>query len=167
MIFLVISFSFCSAGGSHRQCSCNPQKYRLFICFFFFLRLTRRGFGETQWRIQGWGLGAAAPPPPPNLVFRPNWGPRGRKQNSFWGQGPSYRKVWIRHWDLGYVKKEPDEFSTGWKIWPDTEPFNIFAVLTRSSRTSLRILIISVVFPSTHGQIPPSSEIQYGVSQLS
>ena len=165
MIFLVISFSFCSAGGSHRQCSCNPQKYRLFICFFFFPvnheRIWRDSVADT-----GEGPGDCRPPPP-NLVFRPNWGPRGRKQNSFWGRGPSYRKVWIRHWDLGYVKKATDEFSTGWKIWPDTEPFNIFAVLTRSSRTSLRILIISVVFPTTHAQNPPSSEIQYGVSQLS
>ena len=33
-------------------------------------------------------------------------------------------------WDVRYVKKAPDEFSTGWKIWPDKEPFNIFAFLT-------------------------------------
>ena len=42
-------------------------------------------------------------------------------------------------WDVRYVKKGPDEFSAGWKIWPDTEPFNIFAFLTRNLRTSLRI----------------------------
>ena len=32
MVFLLISFTFCSVGGSHRQCSCNRNKYRLFIC---------------------------------------------------------------------------------------------------------------------------------------
>ena len=46
-------------------------------------------------------------------------------------------------WDVRYVKKAPDEFSAGWKIWPDTEPFNIFAFLTRNLRTSLRIFFFS------------------------
>ena len=48
--------------------------------------------------------------------------------------------------DVGYVKKALDEFSTGWKIWPDTEPFNIFALLTWNLQTSLRILIFFSCF---------------------
>ena len=34
---------------------------------------------SSQWRIQGRGPGARPHPPPP-LIFRPNWGPKGRKQ---------------------------------------------------------------------------------------
>ena len=49
-------------------------------------------------------------------------------------------------WDVRYVKKAPDEFSTGWKLWPDTEPFNIFAFLTRNLRTSLRIFFFQLFF---------------------
>ena len=60
---------------------------------------------ELQWRIQGRGSGSP-------IIFRPNCGPRGRK-NLFleppspppppylrvWMTGPRpYLKVWIRHW---------------------------------------------------------------------
>ena len=59
------------------------------------------------------GEGTGGPAPPPALIFRPNWGPKGRKK-IFWETGPSlisgsefppppppppiwYLKVWIRH----------------------------------------------------------------------
>ena len=48
--------------------------------------------------------------------------------------------------DVGYVKKALHEFSTGRKIWPDTEPFNIFALLTWNLQTSFRMLIIFSCF---------------------
>ena len=47
-----------------------------------------------HWQIQGRGPGGPSP-----LVFRPNWGPRGRK--SFFCDHPPpppYLEVWMRHW---------------------------------------------------------------------
>ena len=35
---------------------------------------------SSQRRIQGRGPGGRPDPPPPPLIFRPNWGPKGRKQ---------------------------------------------------------------------------------------
>ena len=139
VIFLLTSFAFCSAGGSHRQCSCNPQKYRLFICFFSPVNCERIGWDSVA--DPGERPGEPALP-----YFWTKLRPEGPKKNSFGGRGPSYRKIWIRHWDLGYVKKEPDEFSTSWKLSPDTKQFNIFALLTRNTRSSLRILIIFSCF---------------------
>ena len=62
---------------------------------------------RLQWRIQGRGHS------PPSLIFRPKWGPKGRKKNweraplmSGWSPPPprAHLKVWIRHWvcDAGY-----------------------------------------------------------------
>ena len=48
--------------------------------------------------------------------------------------------------DVRYVKKALDEFSTGRKIWPGTEPFNIFALLTWNLQTSLRIFFFQLFF---------------------
>ena len=42
-----------------------------------------------QWRIQGRGPGGLHLPltPPPSLIFKPNWGPKGREKN-FWRPPP-------------------------------------------------------------------------------
>ena len=78
-----------------------------------------------QWRIQGRNPGGPAPPP---LIFRPNWGPKGRR-TVFWrppppphliyGSGwppplPHYLKVWIRHC-IGMVRS--------WEMnpWPPSQ----------------------------------------------
>ena len=37
-----------------------------------------------QWRIQGRGPGGPLPP----FIFRPNWGPKGRKKTFFWAPTP-------------------------------------------------------------------------------
>ena len=49
----------------------------------------RSGSATDQWWIQGRGTGAWAP-----LIFRPKWGPKGRK-NFFWGRAPPYLMVWM------------------------------------------------------------------------
>ena len=52
---------------------------------------------NLQWQNQGKGVGDLAPPPP--LIFRPNWGQRGRK-NLFadWKPPTPHLKVWIWRW---------------------------------------------------------------------
>ena len=57
----------------------------------------------NEWRTQGRGPGGPGPP----LIFRPNWGPKGRKNFGGGGGGggpppppppfPPYLKIWIRH----------------------------------------------------------------------
>ena len=51
-----------------------------------------RHCNEIQWRIQGRGPGS--PPPLPPLIFRPNWGPKGRK-NSFGDRATPFLRVWM------------------------------------------------------------------------
>ena len=45
---------------------------------------------REQWRVQGRGPGGPAHP----LIFRLNWGPRGRTK-FFWRPGPPYQRVWM------------------------------------------------------------------------
>ena len=52
-----------------------------------------RHCNEIQWRIQGRGPGSPPPLPPP-LIFRPNWGPKGRK-NSFGDRAAPFLRVWM------------------------------------------------------------------------
>ena len=52
-----------------------------------------RHCNEIQWRIQGRGPGSPSPLPPP-LIFRPNWGPKGRK-NSFGDRAAPFLRVWM------------------------------------------------------------------------
>ena len=42
-----------------------------------------------QWLIHGRGPGDPLP-----LIFRPKWGPKGRK-NYFWDRAPPYQRVWM------------------------------------------------------------------------
>ena len=51
-----------------------------------------RHCNEIQRRIQGRGPGSPHPPPP--LIFRPNWGPKGRK-NSFGDRATPFLRVWM------------------------------------------------------------------------
>ena len=96
----------------------------------------RRKLGErnkNQWRIQGRGLGAR-----PLLIFRPNWGPKGRKK-LFWtppplpplisrsGTGTAVMRsvgasaFWIYHWipnsKLWFIVSLTGPCRTPWKGW--------------------------------------------------
>ena len=62
---------------------------------------------SPQWRIQGRGPGAHPPP----LIFRPKWGPKGRKNQGVDPPPPPYPKVWIRHCLVCESNAHPRKFG--------------------------------------------------------
>ena len=83
-------------GNLYPSCLKSPSSRLKWLTIFTIL--------ETYilWRIQERARGPAGPGPP--LIFRPNWGPKGRKH--FFLRPPPlppphpYLKVWVRYWHV-------------------------------------------------------------------
>ena len=75
--------------------------------------------------------GRGGPGGPPPLIFRPNWGPKDRK-NLFWRPHPPppppFVRVWIRHWEELYSILEKKEcfFRYFWQNPKKTDVLNIY-----------------------------------------
>ena len=76
--------------------------------------------------------GRGEPGGPPPLIFRPNWGPKDRK-NLFWRPRappppPPFVRVWIRHWEELYSILEKKEcfFRYFWQNPKKTDVLNIY-----------------------------------------
>ena len=58
------------------------------------------------------------PPPPQPLIFRPNWGPKGRKQMAFWQTAPLSGSGWVPPLEFfSFFLEENQHLS--FLAWPD------------------------------------------------